>query len=157
MYLPDGGSDKGYIEPELDDCDSHCRRRAVNGNVTGRFFRYLLGAAMLVLLFRAPASWADENALSIIQENCQACHNPQKHKGGLTLTSRESALKGGEDGVVIQPGKSAASKLMELIAPGSDPHMPPKGQLTADEIEALKKWIDGGAVWPADVVMTPTT
>jgi WD40 repeat protein len=35
--------------------------------------------------------------------------------------------------------------------------MPPKGQLTADEIESLKKWIDGGAVWPAGVVMIPAT
>ena len=32
-----------------------------------------------------------------------------------------------------------------------------KGTLTADEIESIKKWIDGGAIWPTGVVMTPST
>src|SRR6266550_424778 len=126
-----------------------------NSDVMGRFPRQLTLATLLLVAF-ATATRADD-ALSIIQDNCLACHNPQKHKGGLDLTSRELALKGGEDGPVIQPGKSSASKLIDLLAPGSDPHMPPKGQLTADEIESIKKWIDGGAVWPAGVVMTPST
>src|SRR3989440_953122 len=121
----------------------------------GRFPRHLTLAILLLVAF-ATAARADD-ALSIIQDNCQACHNPQKHKGGLVLTSRELALKGGEDGPVIEPGKSAASKLIDLLAPGSDPHMPPKGQLTPDEIESIKKWIDGGAIWPTGVVMTPST
>src|SRR5947207_13640399 len=121
----------------------------------GRFPRHLTFAILLLVAF-ATAARADD-ALSIIQDNCQACHNAQKHKGGLVLTSRELALKGGEDGAVIQPGKSASSKLIDLLAPGSDPHMPPKSQLTQSEIDTLRKWIDGGAVWPADVVMTPTT
>jgi WD40 repeat protein len=122
----------------------------------GSALRHLTIVTILLIVSAAPAARADD-ALSIIQENCLACHNPQKHKGGLVLTARELAIKGGEDGPVIQPGKSSASKMIELLAPGSDPHMPPKGQLTADEIESIKKWIDGGAVWPAGVVMTPST
>lgn len=114
-------------------------------------------AALFAVFACANASRAQEKALSILQENCQACHNPQKHKGGLVLTTRELLLKGNDDGPVVQPGKSSASKLIEVLSPIAEPHMPPKGQLSADEIEILKKWIDGGANWPANVVMTPAT
>ena len=67
---------------------------------------------MVVFLFAlcAQRALAEEKALSILQENCQACHNPQKHKGGLVLTTRELLLKGSEDGPVIQPRKSSASR-----------------------------------------------
>src|SRR6185295_19798821 len=123
--------------------------------VMGKLLRLL--AAVLAVFACANASRAQEKAISILQENCQACHNPQKHKGGLVLTTRELLLKGNDEGPVIQPGKSSASKLIEVLSPIAEPHMPPKGQLNADEIEILKKWIDGGANWPADVVMTPTT
>src|SRR5882762_9122071 len=136
--------------------NSHFRAPAVNESMAGRFLRHLL-AATLALLACAQATRADEKALSILQENCQACHNPQKHKGGLVLTTRDRLLKGSEDGPVIQPGKSSASKLIEVLGPIAEPHMPPKGQLTTEEIEILKKWIDAGANWPAGVVMTPTT
>jgi WD40 repeat protein len=124
---------------------------AVNLSVTRRFL------TILALLLLGTSVQAEERAISILQENCQACHNPQKHKGGLVLSTRELLLKGNEDGPVIQAGKSSASKLIEVLAPAAEPHMPPKGQLTADEIEILKKWIDAGAAWPADVVMTPAT
>src|SRR5947199_3669713 len=100
---------------------------------------------------------AEEQALSILQENCQACHNPQKHKGGLGLATRDLLLKGSENGPILQPGQSSKSKMIEVLAPTADPHMPPKGQLTPDEIEILKKWIDNGATWPADIVLAPTT
>ena len=119
--------------------------------------RKLFVSFSLCLLLSSSVALPDEKALLILQENCQACHNPQKHKGGLVLSSRELLLKGSEDGPVIQPGKSAASKLIEVLAPVAEPHMPPKGQLSTEEIEILKKWIDSGAIWPADVVMTPTT
>ena len=68
----------------------------------GRFPRHLILAALLLIALAA-ATRADD-ALSIIQDNCQACHNPQKHKGGLVLTSRDLALKGGEDGNGGQSG-----------------------------------------------------
>src|SRR6266480_3172361 len=96
----------------------------------------------------------DQKALLIIKENCQSCHNAEKHKGGLQLTSRDLALKGSDDGPVLQPGKSSASKMIEVLAPASDPHMPPKGQLTAAEIEILKQWIDAGANWPVQLATT---
>src|SRR3954467_8479293 len=103
----------------------------------GKLLRLM--AALLAAFACANTSRAQEKALSILQENCQACHNPQKHKGGFVLTTRELLLKGSDNGPVLAPGQSSKSKLIEVLAPAAEPHMPPKGQLTADEIETLKK------------------
>src|SRR5262249_20974714 len=74
-------------------------------------------------------------------------HNPEKHKGGLNLTTREAALKGGEEGPVIAPKNADKSKLITVLSAAADPHMPPKKQLKPAEIDLLKKWIAGGAAW----------
>jgi WD40 repeat protein len=92
-------------------------------------------------------------AMTILKENCLACHNPQKKKGGLVLASRETALKGGENGAVLVPGKAKESRLAAAVLPEADPHMPPKGQLTPDEIAALRAWIDAGAQWDEKVLL----
>src|SRR5438105_4832136 len=34
----------------------------------------------------------------LLQEKCLSCHNPQKKEGELDLSTREVALKGGENG-----------------------------------------------------------
>jgi WD40 repeat protein/mono/diheme cytochrome c family protein len=95
-----------------------------------------------------PAAAARANlAMQLLRDNCIACHNPEKHKGGLILTSRASALKGNGDGPAFVPGKAAESRLIEALSPDADPHMPPKKQLPAEQIAALREWIDGGASW----------
>ncbi len=71
----------------------------------------------------------------------------------LDLRSREAALKGGERGAAIIPGKSADSLLIKAIA-GIDGlmKMPPgKKSLAADEIKILREWIDAGAKRPESV------
>src|SRR2546425_865158 len=83
---------------------------------------------------------------------CFKCHGPEKQKSGFRLDNREAALKGGENGVDILPGKSADSPLIRYVA-GLDEEikMPPKGSdpLSAEEIGLLRAWIDQGAKWSA--------
>lgn len=90
-------------------------------------------------------------------QHCYACHGPDKQKAGLRLDRRAEALRGGDDGPVILPGKSGESPLIRLTA-GLDPDrtMPPKGQrLTPEQIGLLRAWIDQGAVWPATASEDP--
>jgi len=94
--------------------------------------------------------------MKILKENCVSCHNPEKRKGKLVLTSREGALAGGEDGAVLVVGKAAESKLIEAMSSSADPHMPPKGQLSDAEIAALRMWIDSGAKWNAKALAATT-
>ena len=86
-------------------------------------------------------------AMTLLRANCLSCHNDEKHKGGLRLTTREKALQGGEDGPVLAPGKPDESRMAKLLRPEADPHMPPKKQLAEKDIATLRKWIAGGVKW----------
>jgi len=69
------------------------------------------------------------------------------------MDNREEALKGGDSGPAIKPGKSAESLLIELVAAfDPDNMMPQKGsKLTPAQISKLRAWIDQGAEWPGSV------
>ena len=95
---------------------------------------------------------AESNGLRALKENCFRCHGEEKRKGGLVLTSRSAALKGGESGKVIDLEKPDESLLLELLQENGDPHMPPKKQLDEDKIQAIAKWIQEGAKWDEDVL-----
>src|SRR5262249_54088295 len=54
-------------------------------------------------------------------------------------------------GVVIRPGKSERSLLIQLVAGlDAEQHMPPgdRQKLTSEEVAILRAWIDQGAAWP---------
>jgi len=86
----------------------------------------------------------------LFAERCVKCHGAEKQKGGLRLDSKTSAFRGGDDGQVIVPGKSAESRLVHLVAGlEKDLIMPPKGErLTTEQVSLLRAWIDQGAKWP---------
>ena len=98
-------------------------------------------------------------ALTLLKKNCFACHNPEKKKGHLLLTSRDLAMRGDDEGPVIIPGKASESRLIQALSPEADPHMPPKKQLDPQEVSSLRAWIDAGAPWDDSLLATaaPTT
>jgi mono/diheme cytochrome c family protein len=86
----------------------------------------------------------------ILAQNCFGCHGAGKHEGQLRWDNKEMALQGGERGPDIIPGRSAESRMIQLVS-GLDPDliMPQKGdRLTAAQIGILRAWIDQGASWP---------
>ena len=89
----------------------------------------------------------------IFDNTCLRCHGPQKPKSGFRLDTRAAALKGGDDGVDIQPGNSAKSPLIHYVAGlVSDMMMPPEGKgdpLTKEQVGLLRAWIDQGVEWNA--------
>jgi mono/diheme cytochrome c family protein len=93
----------------------------------------------------------------ILEAQCVQCHGPEKQKGKLRLDSREAWLKGGEDGPVFKAGHPEESDFFHRVTLGEneDDVMPPKGKadhLTPAQIEAVKRWINGGGEWPEGVV-----
>src|SRR5262245_467928 len=78
---------------------------------------------------KPPGRDTARQAIQILKAECFACHNEEKKKGGLVLTSRQFLFKGNDDGVVVVPGKPDASRLAKALLPNADPHMPPKKQL----------------------------
>ncbi|WP_421938402.1 c-type cytochrome domain-containing protein [Pedobacter sp.] len=85
----------------------------------------------------------------LFQNRCYSCHGPEKQKGKLRLDQEIYILKGGEEGHTLVRGKADDSELIKrlLLPLNSDEHMAPKEkpQLTANEIQLLKWWIDNGA------------
>jgi uncharacterized membrane protein len=85
----------------------------------------------------------------MLQARCGACHNREKHKGGLSVDTFEGLLSGGVNGPAIVIGDAAKSPLIErmLLPLDHEDHMPPKGkpQPRPEQIELLRRWIDGGA------------
>ena len=81
----------------------------------------------------------------ILQASCWRCHGDQ-HVSGLDLRTRESALKGGDNGAAIVPGRPDQSRLYRRIAGLEEPAMPFEGPaLSAQHVSLIKIWIDQGA------------
>ena len=77
----------------------------------------------------------------VIKRHCAKCHGTDKSESGLQLTRLDRVLAGGASGAVLQPGKPDESLIVHLIRPGSDPHMPPDGQLGESELKTVVSWI----------------
>ena len=92
----------------------------------------------------------DRQTMHLLRDHCIRCHNAKKNKGQLNLTKRALALVGGNEGPALIPGQATESRIIRYIQPGSDPHMPPKKQLSDEQIAALGQWIDTGAKWLPD-------
>ena len=84
-----------------------------------------------------------EKVLPVLTKHCLDCHGAEEPEANLNLSTRESLLMGARSGYIVTPGKAKASLVTQLLVKGSKPHMPPEGQLTDDEIQAVSGWIDG--------------
>jgi hypothetical protein len=88
-----------------------------------------------------------DHVLPILTTHCLGCHNADKKKGDLDLSSYSAALAGGGSGELASPGDSSGSMLFKVVTHLSEPKMPPKKPKISDaEIAVLKKWIDGGLI-----------
>jgi mono/diheme cytochrome c family protein len=121
---------------------AHCSTQVTSVFARMGSFLLLFLASALSFTSRA-ASVANSDVQAIFDRNCIKCHGPLEHKSGLELDTTDAALQGNRDGPVIVPGKPAESKIMAVLSPDSDPHMPPKKQLSAENIATVRTWIAG--------------
>lgn len=111
-------------------------------------------AAFLVSALLAFSVAASQEAVSysrvdaIFQSKCVACHGHTTRQSGLNLESFDSLMAGGKRGAAITPGKSGESLLVKYIDGTLNPRMPLGDELSAEEIGAIKAWIDAGAKGP---------
>ncbi|MDB6074466.1 MAG: hypothetical protein JWO89_2106 [Verrucomicrobiaceae bacterium] len=94
-----------------------------------------------------------DHARAVLENKCFSCHNPDKKKGDLDLTSYAGTMAGGGGGAIVDPGNPSGSKLINTITKKDEPFMPPEGApLPAKDIELLQKWIAGGVLDTASSV-----
>src|SRR2546425_12845212 len=101
---------------------------------TGAFLRRLKPVATtVVFLVSLAAARAeekityDDQVTPVFRNNCFKCHNPDKAKGDLDLTTYSGVLKGGGSGKAVMPGDAPGSKLFKAIARTEEPFMPASG------------------------------
>jgi len=87
--------------------------------------------------------------MPILKTKCFSCHNENKAKGKLIMTSVKKLLAGGKDGPIWIAGDALNSHIVQKInlPEYEKKHMPPQGkpQLTDEEIKLLFTWIQSGA------------
>ena len=94
----------------------------------------------------------EREVLPILKNNCVACHNQTKPKGGLILETPQTILKGGDAGPAAVAKKPRESLLLKAAA-HQDPELimpPPDNKVAAmplkpDELGLLQLWIEQGA------------
>src|SRR5687767_10280290 len=86
-----------------------------------------------------------DHILPLVENHCGKCHNPDKKKGDLDLSTYSGAMKGGGSGAVLVSGNVDSSKLWRCITHAEEPTMPPnKPRLPDKDLDVFKKWITGG-------------
>ncbi|XOV90960.1 MAG: c-type cytochrome domain-containing protein [Bacteroidota bacterium] len=85
----------------------------------------------------------------ILESKCTNCHNTEKHKGELDLSTLEGIHKGGENGPIWTASNTDSSQIINraMLPEEHKKHMPPKGkpQLTTTELALIQEWIKQGA------------
>lgn len=123
-----------------------------------------ISAGLLSIFVALPGIAADKvdfalEVKPVLEATCLSCHGPEKPKGGLQLMTRSLALKGGDNGTALVPGKSKDSPIYSstILPAGHDNIMPPKGDaLNKTQTEALRKWVEQGAEWPENITLEKT-
>ena len=95
----------------------------------------------------APAPTFNSDVLPILSNNCFVCHGPDKgsRQAGLRLDTPDGGLA---DGLILPTDTHASALLNRITATDTKHRMPPANsgkQLTDDEIDTLRRWIEAGA------------
>ncbi len=86
----------------------------------------------------------------ILANQCLECHDSLANEGGLDLSKKVAANKGGDSGVAFVAKDSGESLLWQSIEADEMPHERPP--LNERDKATIKKWIDDGAIWPLETI-----
>src|SRR4051812_19242604 len=100
----------------------------------------LLSAISAFSAVNLPASAADapkvtyaDHVLPLLRDKCVGCHNAEKGKGGLDVSTYFKLMAGGSSGEVVKPGDADGSRLYLLASHKEEPKMPPTGGKLGDD------------------------
>ena len=86
----------------------------------------------------------EDDVLPIFRNKCLKCHNADKMRADLDLSTYEATMNGSGNGPVLAGGDPDSSQLYKVVAHLEKPTMPPKDKLPDKEIEVIKNWVAGG-------------
>ncbi|MBX7072946.1 MAG: PSD1 and planctomycete cytochrome C domain-containing protein [Pirellulales bacterium] len=99
----------------------------------------------------------DHQIAPILVRRCLGCHNASERSGGLLLETRGGLMQGGDSGPAFDDSQPGASLLLARVEAGE---MPPPVEdkptpMPTSEIELIRAWVKGGAVWSAARALSP--
>ena len=114
-----------------------------------------------LVLVTSYAADSAENSFSkvaqIFAKHCLDCHAVDDPEGKFIVENHDLLMKGGESGSAIIPGKADDSLLVKMVEgkfekDGKVKFMPPgkNEKLNAEEIAAIRSWINAGAPAPTE-------
>lgn len=116
----------------------------------------MLRRCWLMFVVALPCSAAEpvdytKDIKPLFAKHCVACHGPAKPKADLRVDAYPLLKQGGNSGPLFVAKNAKDSLLLHAVTGRKDDvsKMPPKGMLSADEIAVLTRWVDEGAVGPA--------
>ena len=96
----------------------------------------------------------------ILAKHCKKCHGPKEQESELRLDTPATILKGGDSGepVFVRGDSKASHIITRITSDDPDEVMPPKGaELSKEEVDVLRRWIDAGAMLPGTAEQRLTT
>ena len=87
----------------------------------------------------------DDHVFPVFESKCLNCHNPDKKKGDLDLSTYTGTMAGSSGGKVALAGDGGSSKLYTVTVHTEEPVMPPEGdKIAKKDADIIRAWIDGG-------------
>jgi Planctomycete cytochrome C/WD domain, G-beta repeat len=87
----------------------------------------------------------DRDVRPIFRKRCAGCHNTDRPRGELDLTSYAGVQAGGAGGKAVVARAPEESPVYTFAAHLEEPHMPPNAaRLPQRELDVLRRWIEGG-------------
>ncbi|MBY0458866.1 MAG: hypothetical protein K2V38_16130, partial [Gemmataceae bacterium] len=110
----------------------------------GRLFAVLILTLVPAVASAEPKTPTFEgDVLPVLNAHCLQCHGGVHQKNGLDLRTLPAALKGGQSGAVVVPGKPDESLLWKKLAKDE---MPKTDNKVSDANKKLiREWIAAGA------------
>ena len=87
----------------------------------------------------------------LLEKHCIQCHGAKKSESSLRLDSRKAILRGGDRGPAVDLKNVNQSLVLVAINGNDDLAMPPDQSLAKTDVEAIRKWISEGLVFPARI------
>ena len=113
--------------------------------------RFTISIAVVCLSAAGPPAAADgpvtyqTHVRKIFRDHCASCHNRNRARAGLDLTSYGGAIQGSSSGRVLMKNDPEDSVLYLCISHQEQPAMPPGKDPLDDEIlETVRIWIETG-------------
>lgn len=113
--------------------------------VRTRALRGLVAVLLTISASAAEKVTYDDHIFPIFESKCLNCHNPDKKKGDLDLSTYTGTMAGSSGGKVALAGDGASSKLFTVTVQTEEPVMPPEGdKIAKKDADLIRAWIDGG-------------